>query len=84
MVVNVFPLDSVVSLPPPLKPGIAGNVTLETPDRSSTDDAESWIRYDLRSRVMSFQDKYVGEVALVFWFPATKAPFTPWTRTFTQ
>lgn len=42
----------------------------------SPDEAQAWLRDDLRRRIISFQDRYEGEVALVFWFPASKAPFT--------
>lgn len=38
-------------------------------------DAELWLCDDLRQRIIGFQDHYEGEVALILWFPAPKAPF---------
>jgi len=33
-------------------------------------DADNWLGHDLKSVVLSFQDAYSGEAALVFWLPA--------------
>lgn len=41
----------------------------------TADEARDWLHNDLRRRIISFQDHYEGQVALVFWFPASKAPF---------
>ncbi len=40
----------------------------------SADDAQAWLRNDLRRRIISFQDAY-DRVALILWFPMTKPPF---------
>lgn len=42
----------------------------------SPTEAQDWLQNDLRRRIISFQDRYEGQVALVLWFPAAKAPFT--------
>lgn len=33
-------------------------------------DAEKWIEHDLKNLILSFQDKYEGLAALIFWLPS--------------
>ena len=41
----------------------------------ASDDAGDWLEHDFRRRIIDFQDRYEGEVALVFWFPSNGPPF---------
>lgn len=44
-------------------------------DLLSPADAEIWLGDDLKSAVLSFQDAYSGEAALVFWLPSGQRRF---------
>lgn len=44
--------------------GLDGSLDLLTPD-----DAEIWLSEAIKPAVLSFQDEYEGEAALVFWLP---------------
>lgn len=39
-------------------------------DLLSPTDAETWIGHDLKTAVLSFQDAFSGDAALVFWLPS--------------
>ncbi len=39
-------------------------------DVLSGQDAEHWIENDLKEVILSFQDKYEGQAALIFWVPS--------------
>lgn len=41
----------------------------------SAPEAADWLEHDFRRRIIDFQDRYEGEVALVLWFPSAGAPF---------
>lgn len=41
----------------------------------ASDDAGHWLERDFRRRIIAFQDRYEGEVALVLWFPSAGPPF---------
>ncbi|MEY9722100.1 hypothetical protein ABIA22_004654 [Sinorhizobium fredii] len=38
-------------------------------------DADGWLGDELKSTILSFQDEYSGEAALVFWLPAGQRRF---------
>jgi hypothetical protein len=38
-------------------------------------DADSWLGNELKSAILSFQDEYSGEAALIFWFPKGERRF---------
>ncbi|MGH7963784.1 MAG: hypothetical protein ACRERD_18490 [Candidatus Binatia bacterium] len=38
-------------------------------DVLSPEDAEAWLEQDLRPRMLSFQEEYQGQAALVLWLP---------------
>ncbi len=44
--------------------GLEGSLDLLTPE-----DAEAWLGDSVKSAILSFQDEYAGEAALVFWLP---------------
>lgn len=44
-------------------------------DLLSPADAETWLGDDLKEAVLSFQDAYSGEAALVFWLPSGQRRF---------
>jgi hypothetical protein len=44
-------------------------------DLLSPTDADRWLSNDLKSAILSFQDAYSGEAALVFWLPAGQRRF---------
>ncbi|WP_298128246.1 hypothetical protein [Brevundimonas sp.] len=44
-------------------------------DLLSPTDAETWLGDDLKAAVLSFQDAYSGEAALVFWLPSGQRRF---------
>jgi hypothetical protein len=44
-------------------------------DLLSPEDAEIWLGDDLKAAVLSFQDAYSGEAALVFWLPSGQRRF---------
>jgi hypothetical protein len=44
--------------------GLEGSLDLLTPD-----DAETWLVDSIKSAILSFQDEYSGEAALIFWLP---------------
>jgi len=41
----------------------------------ASDEAADWLEHDFRHRIIDFQDRYEGEVALVLWFPSNGPPF---------
>ena len=45
--------------------GLEGCIDLLTPE-----DAENWLSGDVKSAMLSFQDEYQGQAALVFWLPS--------------
>ncbi|MFH1021785.1 MAG: hypothetical protein V1809_00175 [Planctomycetota bacterium] len=36
-------------------------------------DAEKWIEKDLKNLILSFQDEYEGQAALIFWLPSGRS-----------
>src|SRR5579859_1521351 len=38
-------------------------------------DADSWLANELKSAILSFQDEYSGEAALIFWMPKGERRF---------
>ncbi len=44
--------------------GLEGSIDLLPPD-----EAESWLGDAIKSAILSFQDGYAGEAALIFWLP---------------
>jgi len=44
-----------------------------TLDCLSAADAEQWLEQDLRDLILTFQDRYQGERALVLWLPSGRA-----------
>jgi hypothetical protein len=44
--------------------GLEGSIDLLPPD-----EAESWLGDAVKSAILSFQDGYAGEAALIFWLP---------------
>lgn len=44
--------------------GLEGSLDLLSPE-----DAETWLGNSIKSAVLSFQDEYAGEAALIFWLP---------------
>lgn len=44
--------------------GLEGCLDLLTPD-----DAEAWLGDAVKAAILSFQDEYAGEAALIFWLP---------------
>lgn len=44
--------------------GLEGGLDLLSPD-----EAETWLADAIKSAILSFQDAYAGEAALVFWLP---------------
>jgi hypothetical protein len=47
--------------------GLEGYLDLLTPN-----DGEQWLRGELKQAILSFQDEYEGQAALVFWLPTGK------------
>lgn len=44
--------------------GLEGSLDLLAPD-----DAEAWLGEAIKAAILSFQDAYAGEAALIFWLP---------------
>ena len=44
--------------------GLDGSLDLLTPE-----DAETWLDYTIKKAILSFQEYYSGETALIFWLP---------------
>lgn len=45
--------------------GLEGGIDLLTPS-----DAEAWLEDTVKAAILSFQDAYSGEAALIFWLPS--------------
>ena len=39
-------------------------------------DSEQWIRHDIKDKILSFQEEYQGDAALIFWLPSAKGRLT--------
>jgi hypothetical protein len=39
-------------------------------------DAEKWIEHDLKDLILSFQEEYEGQAALIFWVPSGTSKIT--------
>jgi len=48
--------------------GLDGSLDLLTPE-----DAENWLNDAIKPAILSFQDEYQGEAALVFWLPGCQS-----------
>lgn len=44
-------------------------------DLLTPEDADNWLNTELKSVVLSFQEKYSGEAALIFWLPSGQRRF---------
>jgi hypothetical protein len=44
-------------------------------DLLSPSDADAWLGDELKSAILSFQDEYSGEAALIFWLPTGQRRF---------
>ena len=52
--------------------GLEGSLDLLTPE-----DAETWLGDAVKQAILSFQDAYDGQAALIFWLPSGCSSIAP-------
>lgn len=74
-VVSVRQLFGIANSWPEELPGVDGNALVVAGvegclDALSGEDAETWLQDDLKSLLLSFQEEYEGQAALILWLPS--------------